>query len=1012
MFGHRFVVISSARHATDIMEKKSAIYSSRMPFPVAGDMIGWSEALILEPYGERMRDTRKLISQVIGTPKRVEQFHPLVENEVRRFLVGLAGRTCALNEEIRQLAGSIIAKIVYGYTSKGSGDHIIQVVNKAMEDLSVILTPGAYLADVFPILCYIPEWFPGAGWKKLVSEQRKTFLATVNLPNVWVREQMAAGTALPSFSSTLLEGNTDPEREHLIKMTATALYGGGADTTVSSIMSFFLAMTCFPEVQRKAQVEIDAVLGSERLPSIADKDRLPYVHALVLEVLRWLPVAPLGFPHQLIEDDVHAGYFLPKGSLVIVNVWKILHDPALYADPMAFNPERFIATPAKAAERDPRDFAFGFGRRKCPGIFFAEASVFATVVQMLAVYTVSKATDSNGDVIEPRVGTSGTNLSHPLPFQCKLTVRSDKAQALLDTIRDASSPSSEATMPDSISDLAVPTIAPHPFNQPSADVTLRTADRVDFYVHSPILSQASPVFADMFSLPQPSSVSRDAMADRPVVHVTEDSRALERLLRLCYPIGKEKLDKLEDIVPVLQAAMKYDMEWPISQLTRDLREIVPQTPLKVWAVACRCGLEALAREAAAMIVENTKGEPDSEPARKRRPARRRTLTAPLALLASMLQDSQYGKEILPGISAGDYFRLREYLRSGDDQPTTDLLSPTIDISALPTDPPLAPESPSLLPTSLIPHFPPPDVIIRCPDGTEVRAHTLSLVLHSPIFAERVRALEPSPSSRSQDGANSPNPQASFCLEIDANSSTLSTLLAVMYGGNAYLPSNLHSLSSTLTAAHKFGLAGVAEAAQDRWNTLATSSPLEAYFIAVERRLTDSARFAARKILEGPVAGIYSRAMESSTALAYHRLLEYYKACASSIQRRMQAAVAGWNQELSNISSNSGSQYTYASAHLENVSGIGAYLIGLAPSEMNTDVSGRGCSFDSDLSLAALLRESCTMWPSPNAPLYRQLTEVLTKISTVLPQLVADAIAEVCSLGKISGEMILTTVTSL
>ena len=96
-------------------------------------------------------------------------------------------------------------------------------------------------------VCYIPEWFPGGGWKKLVSGQRETFLATVNLPHMWVREQMvgrgirmvkshrvlmsqyhkqAAGTAPPSFSSTLLEGNTDPEREHLIKMTATALYGG------------------------------------------------------------------------------------------------------------------------------------------------------------------------------------------------------------------------------------------------------------------------------------------------------------------------------------------------------------------------------------------------------------------------------------------------------------------------------------------------------------------------------------------------------------------------------------------------------------------------------------------------------------------------------------------------------------------------------------------------------------------------------------------------------------------
>ena len=64
--------------------------------------------------------------------------------------------------------------------------------------------------------------------------------------------------------------------------------------TVSSIMSFFLAMTCFPEVQRKAQVELDTVIGPDRIPTLADKDRLPYLNAVYLEVLRWIPVAPMG----------------------------------------------------------------------------------------------------------------------------------------------------------------------------------------------------------------------------------------------------------------------------------------------------------------------------------------------------------------------------------------------------------------------------------------------------------------------------------------------------------------------------------------------------------------------------------------------------------------------------------------------------------------------------------------------------------------------------------------------
>ncbi|PIL24646.1 hypothetical protein GSI_12530 [Ganoderma sinense ZZ0214-1] len=544
-------------------------------------------------------------------------------------------------------------------------------------------------------------------------------------------------------------------------------------------------------------------------------------------------------------------------------------------------------------------------------------------------------------------------------------------------------------MSESVSDATAPTIARHPFNQPSADITLRSSDRVDFYVYGPILSQVSPVFADMFSLPQPSSVSRAAIADRPVVDVTEDSRALERLLRLCYPIRKEKLEKLGDIVPVLHAAMKYDMEWPIYLLTTDLQEIVPRSPLKVWAVACRCGLEDLAQDAAAMIAENAKGDSDSGSRRKKPPRRRNNTTAqaPLTLLASMLQDPEYGKEVLRGISAGDYFRLREYLRTGDDRPTTNLLSPTTDSSTLPNDP--SHESSSSLPTSLIPLFPPPDVILRCPDGLEFHVHTLSLVLLSPILAERVQTLISS-SSEPQDEANAAGSRTSPSLEMDVDSSTLSIMLAIVYGGNAHLPSDLHALSSTLIAANKFGFAGIAEAAQDRWNILATSRPLDAYFIAIERGLADCARFAARKVLEGPIAAIYSRTMESSTALAYHYLLEYYQACASSINRRMEAAVAVWNGFLNNIQG--GGSYYSSVVRLENAEELGMCLKRLAQ-KMSTDVpTSNGCSFD--LTLPTLLRSSSTMWPSQLAPLYKEVTGVLTDISTDLPRLVADAITEV------------------
>ena len=80
-------------------------------------------------------------------------------------------------------------------------------------------------------------------------------------------------------------------------------------------------MALFPEAQRKAQEEIDRVVGTDRLPTFEDRENLPYVDALVKEALRWHPVVPMGVPHVTTEDDIYEGYFIPKGSILLPNIW-------------------------------------------------------------------------------------------------------------------------------------------------------------------------------------------------------------------------------------------------------------------------------------------------------------------------------------------------------------------------------------------------------------------------------------------------------------------------------------------------------------------------------------------------------------------------------------------------------------------------------------------------------------------------------------------------------------------
>ncbi|TFY59479.1 hypothetical protein EVG20_g7774 [Dentipellis fragilis] len=436
MLSQPLLILNSLPLATALLEKKSLIYSDRPVFQMAGELVGMKHGLTFEhpQNGTRFRDARRMMYRLMGTKTAMEQFWPLMELETSRFLRRVRAKPEQVQAHIRQTAGAIILKISHGYEIKEKNDPFVELVNKVLDEFSEMLRPGAFLVDILPILKYVPEWFPGTGWKQTAKAWAEDLNRSVDEPHEFVKQQMAKGTAMPSFTSTLMEdGDVSPQQEFDIKWAASTIMGGGADTTVSAIYSFFLAMTLHPDVQRKAQAEIDAVVGNDRLPSIHDRESLPYVNAVVKEVMRHSPLKP-GAPHRVIEDDVHNGYFIPKGTIVMANSWKFLHDEQTYKDPMKFVPERFIG---KKPELDPYTATFGYGRRICPGILLADTSLFISFVMSLSVFNISKAVE-NGKVIEPDVVyLDGTiwSFSHPKPFKCSITPRSEKAEVLIDAVR-------------------------------------------------------------------------------------------------------------------------------------------------------------------------------------------------------------------------------------------------------------------------------------------------------------------------------------------------------------------------------------------------------------------------------------------------------------------------------------------------------------------------------------------------------------------------------------------------
>ncbi|KII86265.1 hypothetical protein PLICRDRAFT_164703 [Plicaturopsis crispa FD-325 SS-3] len=422
IFGKPIIILNTAKAAIDILEKKSAIYSDRPTFLMVGELAGWNDMLVLSPYGEKSRLHRKLLYKTIGTAKSVQRLVPIAEAETRRFINRVISKPEDLATQIRHSAGAIILLVSYGYEVQEHHDPFVDLVERADSQFSECTTPGAFWVDVVPIFRYVPEWFPGAGFKRLAKEFRQTLHDMVERPFAFVKEQMDTGNAVPSYTHELLEkkGLTADE-ELAIKWSAASLYSGGGDTTISAIHAFFLAMTLYPEVQKQAQAEIEAVVGTHTLPTYTDRERLPYVDALVKEVLRWNTVVPLA-PHCVLEEDVHEGYRIPAGSTVIANLDNMLHDPLTYPNPSVFDPTRFIPSEGKVPQKDPRSICFGFGRRVCPGIHFADMTVFSSCVMALATLNIAKYVE-NGMVVEPVMDKTPGSVNHPVPFKCSITAR-------------------------------------------------------------------------------------------------------------------------------------------------------------------------------------------------------------------------------------------------------------------------------------------------------------------------------------------------------------------------------------------------------------------------------------------------------------------------------------------------------------------------------------------------------------------------------------------------------------
>ncbi|KAJ7471423.1 cytochrome P450 [Mycena galericulata] len=431
------VVIGTAQAAWEILEKKSPVTSSRPRFIMGQEIMSNNLRGLMSGNGPFWRRWRRVLHGSF-MQKASDTYKPIQSLESKQLMSELIKSPAKYREHFERYATSVVVMITYGRRVHDIFNDEVVCLNRQTQDfLTSINIPGKYLVESVPALLYLPHFL--TPWRTEALKQRERDIEYLTRLVKEVKTKMENGRAQRSFCRQLIEDRAKNDMSDLeIAYTCGTPFGAGVETSAGSLSSFMLACAAFgPSFIPKAQKELDAVVGPDRMPTFEDFDNLPFIRAIVNETLRWRPVAVLGgTPHASTEDFTYQGMFIPKGSTIIANLWGIHLNPADFPDPHRFDPERFMTH---------RDYpgpwqhsSFGYGRRVCPGQYLGSNSIYINIARILWGFNISKARDENGNEIDVDTFayTDGFN-SVPLPFPISITPRSPGHVAIIERENEA-----------------------------------------------------------------------------------------------------------------------------------------------------------------------------------------------------------------------------------------------------------------------------------------------------------------------------------------------------------------------------------------------------------------------------------------------------------------------------------------------------------------------------------------------------------------------------------------------
>ncbi|XP_020391473.1 cytochrome P450 2K1-like [Rhincodon typus] len=299
--------------------------------------------------------------------------------EEARFLVqeiqSHEGRPFDTSVPVTSAMANIICSIVFGERFDYKDKTFCTITKLIRENFNLLGTSGVQMYNAFPFLGFLP------GTHKKIFENRTQMVQLIM--NFYKEHEKTLnendiGSLIDAFLVKRKEESKNSDsyfHDNNLVTSVTNLFAAGTDTSSSTLRWAILLMIKYPEIQRSVQGEIERVIGTERVPRMVDRKRMPYTDAVLHEVQRFANIIPMNIPHATTKDTHFRGFFIPKGMQVIPLLSSVLYDKTQWEKPNEFNPSHFLDAEGRFVKREAF-MPFSAGRRICLGESLAKMELF------------------------------------------------------------------------------------------------------------------------------------------------------------------------------------------------------------------------------------------------------------------------------------------------------------------------------------------------------------------------------------------------------------------------------------------------------------------------------------------------------------------------------------------------------------------------------------------------------------------------------------------------------------